>query len=435
MLALPLLELLALLLCTADAVPMRKLDQLSRSAPDVLVRMNPLKELAPLQKLHHSWGLPNYYLNSSATFIDGVMYDYVRITGSCSIALVDATPSAVQSCVTICKAVAAARKAAGVAPPSIAVNWSPWYEYFPGNDPTVTGAAEAKEMAFYKENLKELQEWLGPENQKLVTAFLIDEEKWDAGVGPVATVNAANRKADLVYNATMAAFPGVRYEMYNRGAVTASDRYNHWTLDRQNANITDIWSRVYRYSLAERGNSFTISLYVLPEIWNMRGIMQHTVALAKQHNSSGQTLSVNPWIGLGCGYHRTANRTGANADLPGNTYDLKWDFDRVTSWSFGAEINQPWCKSLGHHAALLRSVGAHASRSEYRTCFCPRDADGAEGRENMFAPWRYAQVVMFYPSVFDLRSVPAGPDEKSTVMLQHFASYVRGASGVAGVAP
>eukprot|EP01048_Picozoa_sp_COSAG05_P018713 COSAG05_NODE_2787_length_2637_cov_3.835697_4_plen_202_part_01 len=109
----------------------------------------------------------------------------------------------------------AARKKAGVEAPSIAVNWSPWYEYFPGNDPTVTGAAEAKEMSYYRAKLTELQKWLGPANQKLVTAFLIDEEKWDAGVGPAATVKAATRKANLVYNATMAAFPGVRYEMYN----------------------------------------------------------------------------------------------------------------------------------------------------------------------------------------------------------------------------
>lgn len=346
MLALSPPQLFALLVCagTATAVPMRELDQLERSAPDVLVRMNPLKGLAPLQKSHHSWGLPNYYLNSSSTFVDGVVYDYVRITGSCSVNLIDVTAFAVESCVMICKAVAAARKKAGVQAPSIAVNWSPWYSYFPGNDPAVTGAAEAKEMSYYKAKLTELQKWLGPANQKLVTAFLIDEEKWDAGVGSAATVKAATRKADLVYNATMAAFPGVRYEMYNRGAVTASDRYNHWTLDRENANITDIWERVYRYSLTELGNSFTCSLYVLPEIWNMRGIMQHTVALAKQHNSSGQTLSVNPWISLGAGYHRTTNRTGKNLDLPGDTYDLKWDFDRVTSWSFGAEINQPWCK-------------------------------------------------------------------------------------------
>lgn len=62
-------------------------------------------------------------------------------------------------------------------------------------------------------------------------------------------------------------------------------------------------------------------------------------------------------------------------------------------------------------------------------------SDGAPGRENMFAPWRYAQVVMFYPSVLDVRSLPAGPDGKSTIMMQHFVSYVRGANGVPGVAP
>ena len=61
-------------------------------------------------------------------------------------------------------------------------------------------------------------------------------------------------------------------------------------------------------------------------------------------------------------------------------------------------------------------------------------ADGEKGREKMFAPWRFAQVVMFYPSVLDLRSLPAGPDGKSTIMMQHFVSYVRGANGVAGVA-
>ena len=115
--------------------------------------------------------------------------------------------------------------------------------------------------------------------------------------------------------------------MYNRGAVTASDRYTHYTLDRENANITDEWTRVFRYTLEERGDSFTVSLYRLPEVWNMRGIMTHTVALAKQHNRSEtgqQTLSVNPWISLGAGYHRTANRSGADVDLPGSTYDMKW---------------------------------------------------------------------------------------------------------------
>ena len=75
----------------------------------------------------------------------------------------------------------------------------------------------------------------------------------------------------------------------------------------------------------------------------------------------------------------------------------------VCVWlQFGAEINIPWY--------------------------------GEAGREQMFAPWRYAEVVCLYPSVFDLRSAPAGPQNRSTVMMQHFVSYVRGANGLAGVA-
>ena len=89
-------------------------------------------------------------------------------------------------------------------------------------------------------------------------------------------------------------------------------------------------------------------------------------------------------------------------DLVSQVYTPAWDFDRVYSWQLGAEINIPWY--------------------------------GQPGREYMFAPWRFAQAVCFYPSTFDLRSRPAGPGQQSTVLMQHFASYVRGANGVAGVA-
>jgi hypothetical protein len=36
-------------------------------------------------------------------------------------------------------------------------------------------------------------------------------------------------------------------------------------------------------------------------------------------------------------------------------------------------------------------------------------------------------VVCLYPFVFDLRSPSAGPGNLSTVMMQHFVSYIRGA--------
>ena len=342
---------------------------------------------------------------SSVNFIDGLsVHDYVRITGSCPIRLLDASSTTVQTCVSICQAVAEQRQKAGVAPASIAINWSPWYQYFPGNDPTVRGPAEAKEMQFYHSRLHDLREWLGP-NYKLVGAFLIDSEKWYGGAGSAKAMQAATRKANLIlYNATMASFPDVRYEMFNRGAVHRSDRYRHFTLDRLNANITTSWTRKFRYSLTERGDSFTVSLYQLPDVWLMRDTMRQTVALATRLNSSThtQTLSVNPWLSLGAGYRRIANRTRKALDLPTVYFDLQYDYDRVISWSFGAEINQPWY--------------------------------GDPGREEMFAPWRFCQVVLLYPSVFDSRSAPAGPHGHSTIMMQHFASYVRGANGLDGTA-
>ena len=89
-------------------------------------------------------------------------------------------------------------------------------------------------------------------------------------------------------------------------------------------------------------------------------------------------------------------------DLVTQFYDLQWDFDRVYSWQLGTEINIGWY--------------------------------GEPGREQMFSPWRFAEVICFYPSIFDLRSKPAGPGGQSTVMMQHFLSFVRGANGVAGAA-
>lgn len=73
------------------------------------------------------------------------------------------------------------------------------------------------------------------------------------------------------------------------------------------------------------------------------------------------------------------------------------------SWQLGREVNNPW----------------------YST----------ESRIERYAPWYAAEVVCFYPSVFDTRGVSAGPGNLSTSMMQHFANYVRGANGLDGLAP
>jgi hypothetical protein len=92
------------------------------------------------------------------------------------------------------------------------------------------------------------------------------------------------------------------------------------------------------YTLEEQGETLGVSLYTIPEIWNMRGRMNHTVALAESEagNRSGTTRGVTPWLSLGCGYRRQANHT------KGDLYDLCWDYDRVYSWQMGVEVNVPW---------------------------------------------------------------------------------------------
>ena len=125
------------MLHVADALTIRDLDRQERSvggrsaSEPAFIRSNPLKMLKPLTKPHHSWYVPSEYLsNSSLNFLDGLVHDYVRITGSCPIRLLDASSTTVQTCVNICQAVAEQRQKAGVAPASIAINWSPWYQYF-----------------------------------------------------------------------------------------------------------------------------------------------------------------------------------------------------------------------------------------------------------------------------------------------------------------
>ena len=123
-----------------------------------LVQSNPLKGLKELQKVHHSWPIPANFLQSSdPSFSDGVMHDYVRISGACSLSLEALNRTLLNTCVEICDAVASARTGA---PPTITVNYSPWYHAFPGKDPTVAGPPEAAELAELETQLANLRSWL-----------------------------------------------------------------------------------------------------------------------------------------------------------------------------------------------------------------------------------------------------------------------------------
>eukprot|EP01043_Picozoa_sp_COSAG02_P011526 COSAG02_NODE_424_length_22575_cov_79.088361_22_plen_501_part_00 len=362
-------------------------------AAGAVVTANPLKNLSELPKTHYSWPIPAQYLASSAPyFIDGLMHDYVRITGACSLTLDVSTGglnhSALRVCAEICEAVAPVRLAAQLPAPTINVNYSPWYKHFPGTDPTVGGAAEQAELASYAAVLAELKALLPTVGLGKTTlgAVLLDSEKFKyTSSSSPAYRQALTRKHDLIWNATRAAFPSVRIELYDRGAVSKWDTTPTWTVSPY-------------YTLEERGESLSLSLYTVPEIWNMRSSMNHTVALAEsaRGNLSGTTKSVTPWISLGAGNRRLPK-------LDGTMYDLCWDYDRVYSWQMGREMNNAWY--------------------------------GTGSRVERYAPWNAAQVVVFYPSVFDVRGVHAGPGDRLTNFMQHFVNYVRGATGLDGLAP
>lgn len=363
------------------------------------VTINPLKDLAPLQKVHFSWPLPPRYLaSSSPDFLDGLVHDYVRITGSCNLNLGntqhcrqptadDLNRTMLDVCAEICEAVAAKRAAAKLPPPTVSVGYSPWYACFPGNDPTVAGPAEAAELAMYRTMLADVRAWLptaGNGTTKL-GAVLLDSEKFKfTSSSTVAYRGALTRKNDLIWNLTREVFPerSVRIEQYDRGAMTK------WDTD-------PTWQMAPYYTLQEQGESLTLSLYTVPEIWNMRASMNRTVALARSR-FPGDNVPVNPWIALGVGNRRLPK-------MDGESFDLCWDYDRVYSWQMGREINTPWF-----------GQGVQAAR---------------------YAPWGAAQLVLFYPSVFDVRGRASGPENRSTNLMQHFVNYVRGANGLDGLTP
>lgn len=370
---------------SVGATSLRELDSAEACGKEAPVQSNPLKGLKELQKVHHSWPIPSVFLqDSDPGFIDGVMHDYVRITGACSLSLEVLNRTLLNTCAEICDAVASKRT--GVRP-TITVNYSPWYQHFPGKDPTVAGAPEEAEMAELHTQLENLKSWLptAGAGKTQLGAVLYDSEKFHfSSEDGDAFKIALTRKHDLIWNVTRKVFPGVRIELYDRGAVEKWDTNPSWAVNTA-------------YTLEEQGESLGVSLYTLSEIWNMRGRMNHTVALAESPagNRSGTTKSVTPWLSFGASYRRLANGSDPIK------YDLCYDPDRVYSWQMGREINNAWFSS--------------------------------DSRIERYAPWYAAEIVCLYPSVFDVRGVAAGEGKLSTNLMQHFVAYCRGANMVDGL--
>lgn len=414
--------------------------------PPVMVRHNPLKHYPPLAKVHHSWPMPGPYGVTAGAY-DGVWEDYVRITGSFPIMLVDleteedakVTKLQLQNGARVLDTAGAEREAAGLPPVSVAVNYSPWYWSSPFwrhptgaacgparracADPTVVSvngtnleALEASFQAGLWDKLKGLLAEVNgarPKRAPLeVGAVLIDSEMFWFGKGldPVGNDSApwraaVDRKHEVVYNATARAMPGVSQQWYGLGS--GGTRYGN-CYDSTGCPGADGWTAgSNRFTGNERFGklaAYTPSLYTLPEIEYQREVYRRTAARAVERDVE----AVNPWICLGCGYRRSARAMVQHAGSTAGggqdwTYDGQWDFDRVYSWMAGAELNRPYYAAPDH--------------------------------VEKYAPYDMAKVVLIYPSIFQTSPQQLPRGNGSTHMMQHFLAYLQGVALNATVNP
>ena len=317
-----------------------------------------LRELKPLPKVHYSFSMPLGHIS------DELHYEYVRLTHAVCVSGEWWKPEEVDRMVRICKRVQADKPAVA---PSIGLNFSVWHRRFgKALPPTDTGPSHRAELEYLKLRLQQFLSVLAEANRRhgtqvRVTAVLFDSERFRVRAGDADWNRAITQKYDAAYAVVRQLLPEARVEWYARGAI-------------QRSATSSGWSQAPYFTLKERGRSFACSLYRVPEIGYTREAYRRTVQNALRHGCD----QVTPWVALAAGYRRKTHKF--------HEFSFDWNYDLIYSWQLGAELNHPWF--------------------------------GAPEREARFAPWRYAEVVVFYPPAFDPRVPHWG---------KHFVAYVRGA--------
>ncbi len=320
-----------------------------------------LKDLKPLSKVHYSYPLPFEKIS------DELLFEYARITQAISISGEWNKEKDIDRSVYTSLKI---NKINPEMPVSIGINYSIWHRRFgkelPPND---TGKTHQEELTLLKEKFELIQERLIKANKKYkgnikVSRILFDSERFHIKKDDANWNEAITAKYDHATKIVKDIFPRAKIDWYGRGAV------------QQGASGTG-WDTSDFFSLKEKGDNFSCSLYRLPEIGVTREVFHKTAKLAQQYNQK----EVTPWIALASGYRRQPDKF--------QVWSSNWNYDLIYSWKLGAEINLPWF-----------------SKPE---------------RQQRFAPWNMAKVVVFYPSPFD---------ENSLHWAKHFVAYVRGAHNI-----
>ena len=96
------------------------------------------------------------------------------------------------------------------------------------------------------------------------------------------------------------------------------------------------------FTLRERGASLAVSLYSVPDLDNMRARMNHTLAIAKANNETGQlTGGVTPWVALGTGFRRFPHVFDTSTIVPSARKDGDM-YSNVEDWRLGFVWSWAW---------------------------------------------------------------------------------------------
>eukprot|EP01050_Picozoa_sp_SAG11_P017778 SAG11_NODE_2602_length_3180_cov_1.885427_2_plen_518_part_00 len=373
------------------------------------VRINPLRGIPQLPKVHYSWTLPppgtsvpNYWANISVA--DGLLVDYARVTGSLSIQIKSNEWNQTYTTVLVQACDAATRLSSPSREVTIGVNYSPWQHIYPSKSDPRDTSKEAVEYSRLSTNVRRFLAYLEQANGELGTSVkvglvMLDSEifSWNESSSTDWKIALA-RKHELAYNWTQELFPaGTRVVYFAYGM-------SFWRPSRAPASTTSCFSLsqppkrgyctsnafTYQESFGKH-TSFAVSLYEPGEPQLERDQFNATVSAARAHG----VTTVVPYIALGCGWvspgfefdnHGTMAHHGSFASFL--DYDLRY------SAQLGAQVNRP----------------------EYGS--------------SDFGEWAAADLAVFYPSPVDTRGKASSSTPGSTHFMDHFLAYVRAGAGV-----
>jgi len=245
---------------------------------------------------------------------------------------------------------------------SIGLVFVPWHQKFPkGLPPTNRGPDYYAELAHFEKRASLVKQWIAESNKKYQTDVNVTAVLFDSE-------RFAVKHDDMEWN------NGMREALdaiHTRAQSFFPDARMEW-FERGAKSFgkgqTPYWTG------DEIKASLSCSLYTLPDLELTRDTFRRTCKIAEEKGIS----DVTPWVALASGTRRGFRDV---------YFDHDWRYDLKYALQMGAELN----------------------------------IESYSKQPDVYAPYNYAKVIVFYPAPFDIKTPDWG---------RYFIAYVRGATGV-----